>query len=540
MQSRVELLPPSHFTLIPPSSFGENSSDGRTAPKSAAVADDSRRSRHRLVGERDAAGQSRFAETKFPLQPTAGVVRHTASHSGTYRTRREAPKSVARRRECGDAAGKLQTRRDREFATAKSCSHEDRKPTSEHYSEESETVAKEWLPRKPDHVAVPAATGTTGSEELRTRQGYRGSPARDVAVRVESNTQQGWKKECGTLGSTGAVNVEESLARSLARCQKIDKSLEFYADLRKRWREPGDDSGRHHTATSNHNSSQTESSRGHAHACAESTTTPGTTPHSARGKRAYGKSLSASGGVTGEDCSQRRSSETSDPVKRPSKGGGKRTSSVQRVGYAPVLNDLSNLYPERRKKRSEGNSSSPALSQSPSAERDSGKATPTEPAEAEKEAEKVSSEKTPSVPADISGSTVASSVTSATPPVTLPPLSPEPAVPPTKEEVEKEEEEEEFNDFDSVQQDSDSEPLSGTFGKPVLTGARPIASPELVAAGDERSESEGAVCEKKFSHTHSDTVLARILQAEEESRAGVSLERKLHLYEHTLGQIRVS
>jgi hypothetical protein len=101
------------------------------------------------------------------------------------------------------------------------------------------------------------------------------------------------------------------------------------------------------------------------------------------------------------------------------------------------------------------------------------------------------------------------------------------------------EKEEEFNDFDSIQQDSDPEsvePLTGKFGEPILTGAQPILSPasptrstEFAAAPEPTTlrpsscESDGVVRQKSVTATRSDTVLARVLQAEEESRAGVSL-----------------
>ena len=104
------------------------------------------------------------------------------------------------------------------------------------------------------------------------------------------------------------------------------------------------------------------------------------------------------------------------------------------------------------------------------------------------------------------------------------------------------EKEEDFNDFDTVQENSDSEsaePLSEVFRESVLTGAQTLVSPitptdisgqlELaVTSLQSTCELDCAVREKPLpiSTTRNDTVLARVLQAEEESRAGAFLTRK--------------
>jgi hypothetical protein len=389
-------------------------------------------------------------------------------------------------------------------------------------------------------------------------------------------------------GESARDNVEESLARSLAQCQKIDKSLEFYADIREKWRD-----GQHETPQISPGTCSA-GRLAHSSACAKgiNQTTP-TAPTQAKQRP---KESTSKLPLRGESDPHK----ASQPFKAAVRGG---TPSLVRVDVGgrpqgrhaprkhkhlgttekPPLNDLNSLQPDRKKKpaavnpfpsqvqKGEPRNASGAVEVTKTAKavanapRVVGKDWKVEVDETEKGVAKVSSPARTRQPVRTTTHQQASSVpskpctqhkepsaftqaTCALPAKDSTETKPSVGVRGEKGQTEvcdsvqlnstsepiQDKEEEEFNDFDSVQSDSDSESielLSGTFGKPVLTGAQPIIPlphpvKSTLAVGHNYTSqvsSEEVVRKKKFTSTRNDTEIARVLQAEEESRAGVSL-----------------
>lgn len=558
MQSRVELLPPSHFMRPPPSSFQPQQKNLTTKlvnvhmPK--CTADDSRTS----VPAAPSAALSPFAGESSSVPQSEGIASSNASvslqpslHPSSTRTQTVTKAYVkpATRRADDSAATETRHRRNETFSTA--CKEYQGRECplqcSEHSSgREHGKILDDWLPRKHSGAVGSRQSAANYQQNWRTQHRF---PARDTTGKVDcittSNAHE--TKDYENASVKLEENAEEVLARSLARCQKIDKSLEFYADIRKRWSGPSGDQSRHKTTSNASQPAAATSSRATPHAKigahaqkARQSRLGLRTDRGERKTKNYKPPSVFKDGVK-SDFYQKRGSENSDTVKRLGERERSRVDSQQTVrkAYGPHLNDLNSLYPERRKKESgyKSPSSSVALNSSVSASKESVpvNATPTISAETES---KVSGERPtapPSRPLHTKTNPHATKLS-----ITLPsqPVQSEQHQQYTEqselkesEQVRVKETEEEFNDFDSVQPDSDSEPvelLSGTFGKPVLTGARPITSPEVVATRDSSQPVIG-VCKKELTSTHNDTVLARVLQAEEESRAGVCLQRKLPL-----------
>jgi hypothetical protein len=403
------------------------------------------------------------------------------------------------------------------------------------------------------------------------------------------------------------INVEESFARSLAQCHKIDKSLEFYADIRKKWREG---------PSSPPNVAQNSSSS------SEAVGVEGAPPTGACAKvasRLVTPTISVKerpfrGGDSGTGASREpiragaypQGTPTVSSVREAAGDGEKtrreRQSNVvgQRKPSRTPLNDLSSL-PPRREWRTTATREQPSVL-SPVAgtarERESGNALRIRGPHTTAEKPTGEEKRVTKVPVPVPNTHLQSSSP-------FVPVQPKREAPKSREDqvttfpvvhanpplVKDKEKQEEFNDFDSIQQqDSDSklvEPLSGAFGKPVLTGARPLLPPlppspspeisreadreplprvpsvefaagrslptsqqsscesdcvvrkkpvspsvELVsehslpASQESSCDSDCAVRRKPQTTTHNDTVIARVLQAEEESRAGVALNRE--------------
>ena len=605
MQVDTELLPPSHFTLVPPSSF---SASQRVDNVRCTNAPAQRRGKPASLppvgstsapapGDRDSYARS----SGVSLQPKVGL--YTAQRAGRYYGADLAAQRSPRGRKAADDGAEInegcRTKNVAVCGVQPGRREDLRRPSQPHTrSREDEKSLSAWLPSD----AVSGASGgpkisTPAAQSPSHKTLHSSLPVEEkTAVVKKLNTKSSIRRKCTAGGGIGngesaRDNVEESLARSLAQCQKIDKSLEFYADIREKWRD-----GQHETPQI----SPGRCSAGrlaHSSACAKGINQ--TTPTAPTRAKQRPKESTSKLPLRGESDPHK----ASEPLKAAVRGG---TPSLVRVDVGgrpqgrhaprkhkhlgttekPPLNDLNSLQPDRKKKPAAVNpfpsqvqkggpriasgavevtKTAKAVANAP---RVVGKDSKVEVDETEKGVAKVSSPARTRQPVRTTTHQQASSVppkpctqhkepsasTQAT--CALPAKDSTETKPSVGDRGEKgqtevydsvqlnstsepiqDTEEEEFNDFDSVQSDSDSEaiePLSGTFGKPVLTGAQPIIPlphpvKSTLAVGHNYTSqvsSEEVVRKKKFTSTRNDTEIARILQAEEESRAGVSLRRK--------------
>ena len=410
---------------------------------------------------------------------------------------------------------------------------------------------------------------------MRTSRGTLATPnvhhARGRPARATLGSREGTCSETeGDAVPAGQYwdNTEEIVARSLARCQKIDKSLEFYAPLRKKW---SDSSSASTSPTLQQNNSSTSSpsgtdekkigfAAGNNNSAAPPTIANCTASTAAPKKqqnpveREVSRPLHHRSTTSNSSTTPKLNGEPDKPCERQTPNYN---SSVAKPPTRIALNDLSSVPQGHVWSSKPRNGGSVGQQQRP----------PTltlvcPPREqVVVPAQETGSGNALRVPTPIDTSSWANervitrqTVYSLThincPP--LPGLSESerdellPSLNPPQFDQEREEDEEDINDFDSVQQDSDTEsvdPLTGAFAEAVLTGSYTPLSPLSTIASTEQlgvdtrpvlstqssSGSDGVVREKTppVSTTRNDTLLARVLQAEEESRAGVSLTRKL-------------
>ena len=661
----MELLPPSHFTLVPPASYLtqgetdardggrkpeiEGTGSGRpfsASPKPAASAALATAVRERAQLRRD---ERRFipvqlnVDAKPAEQPVVqDAPPRTVAESRKVSTAESA--EVKQVRADSNAHHQTSAAKEENFAAThpqqpapneRSSEREavarvkDEKPrlgTVQHLSlpnarsrEEEERMLAAWLPKKKNaNKYHPNPTSRSNPDGRITR--HRQQPQPSPVAKSESAEKSYRPRQVQVEADMELEdNTEAALARSLAKCHKIDKSLEFYAGIREKWRDRGQQisalqavqsspqkevvspdvpvqrKGTLHgqKSQSSHDAkalgrrdrkqnalSEFESTSAIANGIRA---TPTIATARAKNKdvrealavrdtgrgRAQGETFAAGGktsksqGVTREAVRETRNvkkaSTTAERVaareytrREPFPSRLQLGTTAGRVAGQP-LNDLDSLSPEPRKKvvsvpaptranKSRSVDKSVKTSQTV-------RITPKVPIATNKVAK-----------GSISGTGTANT-TLPTKPVTSPPLKKKgeservPQRPDRFSQIKleiaedrtvvphsepqtgrsEEEEEEEFNDFDSVPSDNETEsiePLIGTFGKPVLTGALPIHPPPSPLTkghtSHEANESE-AVREKshtKSAETRNDTAIARVLQAEEESRAGVSLKRE--------------
>ena len=661
----VELLPPSHFTLVPPASYltqGETDArdggrkpeiegSGRSfsaSPKPAATAALATGVRERAQLRRD---ERRFIPVQLSVD--AKPAEQPVVQDARPRTVAESRKVSTAEQVRADSNAHHQTsaakaenfapthpqqpapnyeRSGEREAVARAKDEKPRLGTVQHLSlpnarsrEEEERMLAAWLPKKEKNADQYHPTPTSHSNPdgriTRHRQQTQPSPVARSETAEKSYRPRQVEVEADMELED---NTETVLARSLAKCHKIDKSLEFYAGIREKWR----DRGQHISALQAVQSSpqkevvspdvpvqrkgalhgqksQISQAVGHRDhkqnglSEFESTgaiangirATPTTSTARAKNKdvrealvvrdtgrgRAQGETFAAgektfkSQGVTREAVREMRNvkkaSTTAERVavreytrREPIPSGLQLGTTAGRVAGQP-LNYLDSLSPEPRKKvvsvpAPTRANKSPSVGKSVKTPQ-TVRITPKVPIATNKVA-KVS----------ISGTGTANTTLPAKPVTSNPlkkkgeservPQRPErfsqikleiaedrAVVPHSEPQAGRgeEKEEEEFNDFDSVPSDNETEsiePLIGTFGKPVLTGALPIHPPPSPLTkghtSHEADESE-AVREKphtKSAETRNDTAIARVLQAEEESRAGVSLKRETRNYRYSV------
>ena len=504
MQATQELLTPSHFTLVPPSSFSSRSHDAR-----GIVRPD---------------GTSQAVSSRMDVEMT----RDTRSSK------------VSAKKPVPATERSLESERG-------SCVH--RLLPTARSREEEERMLSAWLPGKPSKAAACASSHKKVQPSLKNSRQSAATFAKKSDSKEETRRPASSKQVSKQVvqedrsGTRIDDNTEELLARSLAQCHKIDKSLEFYAEFREKWREkPSRDR-------------ETKKS-----ACANIQTAP-THPDRASGRRAEvervlaGKKASKQvGGASKKSIREGFDTQKASELVTTTKRSRRRVSNqppvkstvrTEKASRQP-LNDLNSLPPRPKKEVSSLNTSicrvhNPEPRDAPQVAREPSNQS-TSPAEhILKSPETV-----------LTAETTQQTVSTPTQPKTACAGGLEKTQVENTTSTQEEEfndfdsvedttstQGEEFNDFDSVLQDSDSEsvePLRGTFGKPVLTGAQRVNPPlpsseELPKPGEtgipETELEPELVCRKKtFTGTRNDTEIARVLQAEEESRAGVSLNRK--------------
>lgn len=121
-----------------------------------------------------------------------------------------------------------------------------------------------------------AATGQTrtidhGGKNDGRGLGYRECPGGAAAPPV-------------TLSRRLCENEEQELARSLARCQKIDKSLQYYSDVRKKWSEGPSSPSRQPQSSVTHSSSPSRDAIVTRRACSTKALAPPTFPDTSSSK----------------------------------------------------------------------------------------------------------------------------------------------------------------------------------------------------------------------------------------------------------------
>ena len=534
MQVVPELLPPSHFTLAPPASF----------QKSAPRVDEPRSD----VGLTTLTTTENSRNWHARIEKAAGVSTHASGRQVERTVTTPVPKQSARGRRqrvvnaCAEATEELR-RFSLRSRDASDGDGEDgnwlpsqRREANLRQRNETSTASHRQSQQTPNRSSSPLALRSAASKCWKV--GFSGKRYDTSHAQVEAER------------STGD-NVEEALARTLARCQKIDKSLEFYTDIRKKWEEGSHALTPTHTTNRSTSRSRTEG-KTHAHACAN--LNQATPTQSIR-------VAAVEGGSRGKQVAPKQPSVATRPVrgayyhqKLSSNSGGKSRSLARHLPSRdssdptkPVLNDLSSVQTNRKEASGHIQSLTQNLHRLESgaplnrAPKSTASKTKVErpPADVVTVAQPVARQ-TDTTPLEKPSqwSTASKSKANYSKNDTTS------AAPSEKPESKGQEEEEEFNDFDSVAQDSDSEyiePLSGTFGKPVLTGARPLTASSpctqrpaevLLLAGHEYTaqnslESESVVRRKPvLTTTRSDTEIARVLQAEEESRAGTTLKRE--------------
>ena len=662
----VELLPPSHFTLVPPASYltqGETDArdggrkpeiegSGRSfsaSPKPAASAALATAVRERAQLRRD---ERRFIPVQLSVdakpaeQPVVQDARpRTVAESRKVSTAEQVrADSNAHHQTSAAKAENFATthpqqpapnyeRSGEREAVARAKDEKSLLGTVQHLSlpnarsrEEEERMLAAWLPKKEKKANKYHPTPTSHSNPDGRITRHRQQPQPSPVARSETAEKSYRPRQVQVEADMELEdNTEAVLARSLAKCHKIDKSLEFYAGIREKWRDRGQQISALQAVQSSpqkevvspdvpvqrkgtlcgqksqisHDAkalgcrdrkqnalSEFESTGAIANGIrATSTTTHARAKNkdvrealvvrdTGRGRAqgetfAAGEKTSKSQGVTREAVREMRNvkkaSTTAERVaareytRRELFPSGLQLGTTAGSVTGQPLNDLDSLSPDPRKKAV----SVPAptrVNKSPSVGKSlktpqTVRITPKVPIATNKVA-KVS----------ISGTGTANTTLPAKPVTSNPlkkkgeservPQRPErfsqikleiaedvPHSEPQTGRGEEEEVEEEFNDFDSVPSDNEAEsiePLIGTFGKPVLTGALPIHPPPSPLTkghtSHEANESE-AVREKphtKSAETRNDTAIARVLQAEEESRAGVSLKRETRNYRYSV------
>lgn len=569
MQATTELLAPSHFTLLPPASFSRADAEniythGRVKPVSIAPA--RAETTIQSAGDRE---PSRSAAWQSDERLRADRAEHVPPE----------PKRTEQYRETDDCGVRVATRRCqsvRGVTAAKTvvvagASAEDLRLSlpNARSREDEERMLSAWLPRSDVGKNPPATSPSTAACPSSASQKAHSSSLRAREyVKPDSKTESHSPRyEQGQVEDECEDNTVEALARSLARCQKIDKSLKYYAGFREKWREKPHES----TSEAGPGKEVTLSETRHARArensaCAKNQATPAEARSSQKRFLAEEKSseqhsllrepirgvLDSKKAFGAPTTALRSGTIESSPERHlPSQ---QRLSRAGKASRQP-LNDLNSL-PHDTKRKTDA-VAVPTLVHTPvsvsllhgNAPR---VATNTAKRLRPKEVEKVRS---PSANAVLPITTTQQAISVPLKQRTLRASSPalqlerysqdklELAEDSSVTKPLEGDDEEEFNDFDSVLQDSNSElvePQSGTFGKPVLTGARPVntpPSPVKVAKGTPKQKylsqtsSEPEVVQKEaFTSTCNDTEIARILQAEEESKAGVSLQRKLFTF----------
>ena len=569
MQRGVQLLPPSHFsTLAPPSTF-------QPRPPSVAVAVKCEpESPPASIGMTYSSHAARKTEDVSATTSSQSAVDSATGSSG--RRSAETRSFVALPPPLATSSDTIQHQLTGVGACAspqklEAFSH---RPRLKGRSRGEGDSLQNWLPPNTNHSKNEAARYHHDAA-FRRRNRETGSTTEREKATVRSSE----RRSTAPVDHGFRENAEEALARKLAMCQKIDKSLQFYADVRKKWSEGPSTTSSQPSSTETRNSfTNTQSSvdaksRQHSDACAKvarNQVTPTATSTAEKDGRLVKREGAPRSDRVQKELSKaavyhsQRTSDTSGGQKtrvdrrKPTQSRELADRRTKPPSSRSTLNDLSRLPSSRTWTKTVTSTSKPPLTltlrlpQQPSAPAH------TDPRNALSSPNKATEVTSSPIEKAQSPQTVVP-VTDLLLPVPIKPQKDsctEPETPsltaisatttttatssPSVQQSEKVSEE--FNDFDSVQQESDSEsvePLTGTFGEPILTGAQPILSPlsplkstELPAAvksaTSRQSSCEEEVRRKQLTTTHNDTVIARVLQAEEESRAGISLTRKHH------------
>ena len=566
MQRGLELLPPSYFCLAPPSTIQPSvvRSPGAlpkclpsSGPPPATVAT-------------SYPGCSSTQKTGSKASSQSGVYSATSAAGSRGRPTENVvaawPAAQQLTRQLAGGCGRVDRRQEDLQRSSESRRQEERNDGQLHWSPANGNRSKSEAPPRDRHrdAAIPVRQHTTYGTTGEVKANLQNSrPCEREITSAERNEDHGFRD-----------NTEEALARKLAMCQKIDKSLQFYADVRKKWSDGSSSSNPSQPPSTVAQNSSTHSTRNsprssgnppRTYACAMSTRNQAPPTQSAAAvekERVRAREDAPRSHRVQKELSKgtvhhpKRTCDT--PGGRKSREYGRKPTQNQAKPSRPALNDLGSLPPGRTWTQTVTSTSKkhPTLTLTLVQPNQGGASRETK---SENVIRVLDSDKTVEV-------TSGPKEKVQTPQKVVPVLEP---VSPVRPKVESEnektklskfcssvsfpasgvektrgdrEKEEEFNDFDSIQQDSDPEsvePLTGKFGEPILTGARPILSPaspvrstELAAAPEPTTsrqsscESDGVVRQKTVAAARSDTVLARVLQAEEESRAGVSLSRK--------------
>jgi hypothetical protein len=567
MQRGLELLPPSHFCLAPPSTFQPSAVTSlgalRNCPLPSAPPPVTARTSY--------PGSSTAQKTGSKASSQCGVYSAASSAAGSRPKENVAvwPAAQQLTRQLTGGCGRVDRREGDLRRSSESRRLEERNDGQLHWLSANGNRSRSEAPPRDRHrdAAILVQQRTYNETNGEVKANPQNSKPRERAIAsAERNEDHGFRD-----------NTEEALARKLAMCQKIDKSLQFYADVRKKWSDglsssnplqPPSTVAQNSSTHSTRNKTRSSGDPPRTNACAMSARNQAPPTQSAatlvvekdrvrareNAPRSHRVQKELSKGTVHHS---QRTCDTSGG--RKSREDGRKPTQNQAKPSRPALNDLSSLPSSRTWTQTVTSTGKkhPTLTltlvqpKQGCASRETQSENVIRVLDSDKAVEVTSGPKnkvqTPQkvVPVLESGpvglesdnkdtltklSTLSSSVT-----------FPASAV----KETRRDEEKEEFNDFDCIQQDSDPEsvePLTGKFGEPILTGARPILSPPSPRRSTELAdalpkpttsrqsscESDGAVRQKTVAATRNDTVLARVLQAEEESRAGVSLTRKLY------------
>ena len=566
----IQLLPPSHFTL--PSSATKQTSE-RPSPKSQL----------RSGGSPTHCSPQREREGLNSPSSHSGAEYSTATSSSSSRARNGSTttKSDLHRYSHVNAHANARVNVEGAPTTADGHFHDSGLPASLQDPEPCDRERRFRWKRGEDEGEWSRKEGGTSEHYTAEHVIHGMRTSRGTTLATPNVHQARGRPARATLGSKEGTcsetegdavpagqywdNTEEIVARSLARCQKIDKSLEFYAPLRKKW----SDSSSASTSPTSQNSSTSSPSgtergdekkigfaAGNNNSAAPPTIANCTASAAAPKKQQNPAERELSRPL--HHCSTTSNSSTAPKLNgEPDKPCKRQTPTYSKPPTRIALNDLSSVPQGHMRSSKPRNGGCVGQQQRP----------PTltlvcpPRGQVVVPAQETGSGNALRVPTPIDTSSWANErvtprqkVYSLThincPP--LPGLSESerdelcPSLNPPQFDQEREEDEEDINDFDSVQQDSDTEsvePLTGAFAEAVLTGSYTPLSPLSTIASTEQlgvdtrpilsrqnsSDSDGVVREKTppVSTTRNDTLLARVLQAEEESRAGVSLTRKL-------------